>query len=237
MIRRPPRSTQGVSSAASDVYKRQVSTQSTWDEDIRQRNEKIQTMSDAIAKIQKEIETLESNKKALDSQINSQGREISELEKSLSQKNQEINENQDQIKTLEQKLNEIKLGIESSHKERMYYQIGDGVSVGATIIGGIEYIITYSRLQAARVTITELEKSVNSLKETVNNLKKTQQSKMSEIDDLLKKSNAKQTQIQNLKDSIKKLENEKVEINNKICLLYTSPSPRDLSTSRMPSSA
>eukprot|EP00831_Metopus_contortus_P014626 TRINITY_DN16057_c0_g1_i2.p1 TRINITY_DN16057_c0_g1~~TRINITY_DN16057_c0_g1_i2.p1 ORF type:complete len:187 (-),score=45.70 TRINITY_DN16057_c0_g1_i2:264-824(-) len=32
MIRRPPRSTQGVSSAASDVYKRQVSTQSTWDE-------------------------------------------------------------------------------------------------------------------------------------------------------------------------------------------------------------
>eukprot|EP00831_Metopus_contortus_P009513 TRINITY_DN13665_c0_g1_i1.p2 TRINITY_DN13665_c0_g1~~TRINITY_DN13665_c0_g1_i1.p2 ORF type:complete len:218 (+),score=60.23 TRINITY_DN13665_c0_g1_i1:92-745(+) len=32
MIRRPPRSTQGVSSAASDVYKRQVSTQSTWEE-------------------------------------------------------------------------------------------------------------------------------------------------------------------------------------------------------------
>eukprot|EP00831_Metopus_contortus_P012647 TRINITY_DN15094_c0_g1_i4.p1 TRINITY_DN15094_c0_g1~~TRINITY_DN15094_c0_g1_i4.p1 ORF type:complete len:130 (-),score=24.96 TRINITY_DN15094_c0_g1_i4:46-435(-) len=31
MIRRPPRSTQGVSSAASDVYKRQVSTQTTWD--------------------------------------------------------------------------------------------------------------------------------------------------------------------------------------------------------------
>eukprot|EP00831_Metopus_contortus_P053574 TRINITY_DN4500_c0_g1_i2.p2 TRINITY_DN4500_c0_g1~~TRINITY_DN4500_c0_g1_i2.p2 ORF type:complete len:293 (+),score=49.51 TRINITY_DN4500_c0_g1_i2:101-979(+) len=33
MIRRPPRSTQGVSSAASDVYKRQVSTQSTWERD------------------------------------------------------------------------------------------------------------------------------------------------------------------------------------------------------------
>eukprot|EP00831_Metopus_contortus_P075594 TRINITY_DN69377_c0_g1_i1.p2 TRINITY_DN69377_c0_g1~~TRINITY_DN69377_c0_g1_i1.p2 ORF type:complete len:135 (-),score=34.41 TRINITY_DN69377_c0_g1_i1:90-494(-) len=31
MIRRPPRSTQGVSSAASDVYKRQ--TQSTWDDE------------------------------------------------------------------------------------------------------------------------------------------------------------------------------------------------------------
>eukprot|EP00831_Metopus_contortus_P066942 TRINITY_DN5970_c0_g1_i1.p1 TRINITY_DN5970_c0_g1~~TRINITY_DN5970_c0_g1_i1.p1 ORF type:complete len:362 (-),score=72.10 TRINITY_DN5970_c0_g1_i1:144-1229(-) len=34
MIRRPPRSTQGVSSAASDVYKRQVSTQSTWEYDF-----------------------------------------------------------------------------------------------------------------------------------------------------------------------------------------------------------
>eukprot|EP00826_Nyctotherus_ovalis_P002946 TRINITY_DN10592_c0_g1_i10.p1 TRINITY_DN10592_c0_g1~~TRINITY_DN10592_c0_g1_i10.p1 ORF type:complete len:136 (-),score=66.02 TRINITY_DN10592_c0_g1_i10:92-442(-) len=31
MIRRPPRSTPLYSSAASDVYKRQVSTQSTWD--------------------------------------------------------------------------------------------------------------------------------------------------------------------------------------------------------------
>eukprot|EP00825_Cyclidium_porcatum_P002664 TRINITY_DN11237_c0_g1_i2.p3 TRINITY_DN11237_c0_g1~~TRINITY_DN11237_c0_g1_i2.p3 ORF type:complete len:133 (-),score=29.03 TRINITY_DN11237_c0_g1_i2:636-1034(-) len=32
MIRRPPRSTHCISSAASDVYKRQVSTQSTWAE-------------------------------------------------------------------------------------------------------------------------------------------------------------------------------------------------------------
>ena len=30
--------------------------------------------------------------------------------------------------------------------------------------------------------------------------------------------------------------NEQIE-DNKFCLLYTSPSPRDLSTSRMPSSA
>eukprot|EP00831_Metopus_contortus_P029286 TRINITY_DN24108_c0_g1_i2.p1 TRINITY_DN24108_c0_g1~~TRINITY_DN24108_c0_g1_i2.p1 ORF type:complete len:103 (+),score=18.52 TRINITY_DN24108_c0_g1_i2:112-420(+) len=37
MIRRPPRSTQGVSSAASDVYKRQ--TQSTWEELLGKRGE------------------------------------------------------------------------------------------------------------------------------------------------------------------------------------------------------
>eukprot|EP00825_Cyclidium_porcatum_P040767 TRINITY_DN5225_c0_g1_i3.p5 TRINITY_DN5225_c0_g1~~TRINITY_DN5225_c0_g1_i3.p5 ORF type:complete len:150 (+),score=41.42 TRINITY_DN5225_c0_g1_i3:25-474(+) len=34
MIRRPPRSTHCISSAASDVYKRQVSTQSTWERKI-----------------------------------------------------------------------------------------------------------------------------------------------------------------------------------------------------------
>eukprot|EP00825_Cyclidium_porcatum_P046474 TRINITY_DN7310_c0_g1_i2.p1 TRINITY_DN7310_c0_g1~~TRINITY_DN7310_c0_g1_i2.p1 ORF type:complete len:154 (-),score=46.53 TRINITY_DN7310_c0_g1_i2:334-795(-) len=39
MIRRPPRSTHCISSAASDVYKRQVSTQSTWVDNVRQNNE------------------------------------------------------------------------------------------------------------------------------------------------------------------------------------------------------
>eukprot|EP00831_Metopus_contortus_P050063 TRINITY_DN4196_c0_g2_i3.p1 TRINITY_DN4196_c0_g2~~TRINITY_DN4196_c0_g2_i3.p1 ORF type:complete len:517 (-),score=158.85 TRINITY_DN4196_c0_g2_i3:161-1711(-) len=40
MIRRPPRSTQGVSSAASDVYKRQVSTQSTWEFEMERKNKR-----------------------------------------------------------------------------------------------------------------------------------------------------------------------------------------------------
>eukprot|EP00825_Cyclidium_porcatum_P024490 TRINITY_DN268_c0_g1_i6.p1 TRINITY_DN268_c0_g1~~TRINITY_DN268_c0_g1_i6.p1 ORF type:complete len:203 (-),score=71.09 TRINITY_DN268_c0_g1_i6:146-754(-) len=40
MIRRPPRSTHCISSAASDVYKRQVSTQSTWGIIIKQKKTK-----------------------------------------------------------------------------------------------------------------------------------------------------------------------------------------------------
>eukprot|EP00825_Cyclidium_porcatum_P047712 TRINITY_DN7808_c0_g2_i8.p1 TRINITY_DN7808_c0_g2~~TRINITY_DN7808_c0_g2_i8.p1 ORF type:complete len:248 (-),score=63.03 TRINITY_DN7808_c0_g2_i8:195-938(-) len=45
MIRRPPRSTHCISSAASDVYKRQVSTQSTWEADIDKANKReIRTM-------------------------------------------------------------------------------------------------------------------------------------------------------------------------------------------------
>ena len=35
----------------------------------------------------------------------------------------------------------------------------------------------------------------------------------------------------------RQLEQERVSLQSQICLLYTSPSPRDLSTSRMPSSA
>eukprot|EP00831_Metopus_contortus_P032054 TRINITY_DN25990_c0_g1_i1.p2 TRINITY_DN25990_c0_g1~~TRINITY_DN25990_c0_g1_i1.p2 ORF type:complete len:219 (-),score=46.77 TRINITY_DN25990_c0_g1_i1:149-805(-) len=48
MIRRPPRSTQGVSSAASDVYKRQVSTQSTWGMKIATKRKKKTSIEVAI---------------------------------------------------------------------------------------------------------------------------------------------------------------------------------------------
>ena len=46
-------------------------------------------------------------------------------------------------------------------------------------------------------------------------------------------------QIQNLSQRGINLDGIKIiyEMRDKICLLYTSPSPRDLSTSRMPSSA
>ena len=36
---------------------------------------------------------------------------------------------------------------------------------------------------------------------------------------------------------IRSIDNDTVDFHRKDCLLYTSPSPRDLSTSRMPSSA
>ena len=42
-------------------------------------------------------------------------------------------------------------------------------------------------------------------------------------------------ELKELQDTIAKLEAEAKQL--KDCLLYTSPSPRDLSTSRMPSSA
>ena len=41
----------------------------------------------------------------------------------------------------------------------------------------------------------------------------------------------------NISDISKDLQIPKESVRRKVCLLYTSPSPRDLSTSRMPSSA
>eukprot|EP00831_Metopus_contortus_P002585 TRINITY_DN10945_c0_g1_i2.p1 TRINITY_DN10945_c0_g1~~TRINITY_DN10945_c0_g1_i2.p1 ORF type:complete len:317 (-),score=87.99 TRINITY_DN10945_c0_g1_i2:93-1043(-) len=55
MIRRPPRSTQGVSSAASDVYKRQVSTQSTW------AIAKIQELESRLVRVEQDSSTSETN--------------------------------------------------------------------------------------------------------------------------------------------------------------------------------
>ena len=44
-------------------------------------------------------------------------------------------------------------------------------------------------------------------------------------------------EINILKNNIKELQEQLNTAHRRICLLYTSPSPRDLSTSRMPSSA
>ena len=65
----------------------------------------------------------------------------------------------------------------------------------------------------------------------------------SEIKKFAEKSNAWPfVEARNLRDRLDKIENYAPKDNNtpvlfETCLLYTSPSPRDLSTSRMPSSA
>eukprot|EP00831_Metopus_contortus_P006445 TRINITY_DN12467_c0_g1_i2.p2 TRINITY_DN12467_c0_g1~~TRINITY_DN12467_c0_g1_i2.p2 ORF type:complete len:116 (+),score=38.92 TRINITY_DN12467_c0_g1_i2:130-477(+) len=52
----------------------------------------------------------------------------------------------------------------------------------------------------------------------------------------LSSKSGKQSQV-NEKEEVKKEDGKKEEVVSLDCLLYTSPSPRDLSTSRMPSSA
>eukprot|EP00825_Cyclidium_porcatum_P011868 TRINITY_DN16139_c0_g1_i2.p4 TRINITY_DN16139_c0_g1~~TRINITY_DN16139_c0_g1_i2.p4 ORF type:complete len:122 (-),score=50.07 TRINITY_DN16139_c0_g1_i2:264-629(-) len=67
MIRRPPRSTHCISSAASDVYKRQVSTQSTW-EQVKEQNKQIITMRIVYALITNQEKLQQYAKQQLDFQ-------------------------------------------------------------------------------------------------------------------------------------------------------------------------
>eukprot|EP00825_Cyclidium_porcatum_P043534 TRINITY_DN6196_c0_g1_i28.p3 TRINITY_DN6196_c0_g1~~TRINITY_DN6196_c0_g1_i28.p3 ORF type:complete len:138 (+),score=42.94 TRINITY_DN6196_c0_g1_i28:80-493(+) len=67
MIRRPPRSTHCISSAASDVYKRQVSTQSTWEADniIAVDMPLERTPSDILESVVEKVEQVDEGKGVL----------------------------------------------------------------------------------------------------------------------------------------------------------------------------
>eukprot|EP00831_Metopus_contortus_P025280 TRINITY_DN21828_c0_g1_i2.p1 TRINITY_DN21828_c0_g1~~TRINITY_DN21828_c0_g1_i2.p1 ORF type:complete len:159 (-),score=48.68 TRINITY_DN21828_c0_g1_i2:94-570(-) len=158
MIRRPPRSTQGVSSAASDVYKRQVSTQSTWE-----------LMN-----------------------------EINELKKTGLVKGEHLTPGSGK------KILMIIFKIRSEYK-----------------------IKTQKRTQKERVTFvndTTSKKYLELLKETIHLIKESIEKSRELALGFLGVSG----KIYSEYESSKEYET---------CLLYTSPSPRDLSTSRMPSSA
>ena len=86
-----------------------------------------------------------------------------------------------------------------------------------------------------------LFKEVETLKEVTkknkdmfDELKDTVSSLQRQLDDKQKRDKQQSTTIKKL---TKMCEDLKKEVNDRGCLLYTSPSPRDLSTSRMPSSA
>eukprot|EP00831_Metopus_contortus_P041758 TRINITY_DN32823_c0_g1_i2.p2 TRINITY_DN32823_c0_g1~~TRINITY_DN32823_c0_g1_i2.p2 ORF type:complete len:161 (+),score=55.07 TRINITY_DN32823_c0_g1_i2:102-584(+) len=160
MIRRPPRSTQGVSSAASDVYKRQVSTQSTWDS----KNWGVEAVSDNIVNFAKNLY------------------ERYKLE----------HEGEDLQEGLESFYNMAKNSIQAGYDEAMNYLgvLPDDVQElsKATLDRSLEKLDTWYQNGGKDVEVTG-------------------------------------------DDTIEEVENQET------CLLYTSPSPRDLSTSRMPSSA
>eukprot|EP00656_Telonema_subtile_P038802 TRINITY_DN43979_c0_g1_i1.p1 TRINITY_DN43979_c0_g1~~TRINITY_DN43979_c0_g1_i1.p1 ORF type:complete len:470 (-),score=157.89 TRINITY_DN43979_c0_g1_i1:160-1569(-) len=111
MIRRPPRSTLSSSSAASDVYKRQVSTQSTGglkfvamasedqemklaeqaveDEELAAMEAELMTMTDA--EIEQKTKLIQSESKML-------GRELARLNHDIENKNEQVKANTDKIK-------------------------------------------------------------------------------------------------------------------------------------------
>eukprot|EP00831_Metopus_contortus_P025247 TRINITY_DN21804_c0_g1_i2.p1 TRINITY_DN21804_c0_g1~~TRINITY_DN21804_c0_g1_i2.p1 ORF type:complete len:200 (-),score=52.45 TRINITY_DN21804_c0_g1_i2:105-704(-) len=199
MIRRPPRSTQGVSSAASDVYKRQVvSTQSTWDLRI------IQNME---AKIAENFQTI-------------------------------------------YEYPELKIKIEVlmlKYRAKIVFFISELNRIGTIVRADMENDAEQEALEeeakgSDEATVTTKILLGDRSNESVHLLANAFQRLVSQHF---------QTQKGLPIDfysvlcfvSLKKRGSESIKLAQhiitciKACLLYTSPSPRDLSTSRMPSSA
>ena len=103
-------------------------------------------------------------------------------------------------------------------------------------MGGESKIAKLSRiLRTTRVKVNENEKSTKVNAEKITRIKNIIQANRKNVADQLKAqdNSAVFTEIAGKVQSIAST----LEQQQKFCLLYTSPSPRDLSTSRMPSSA
>ena len=89
-----------------------------------------------------------------------------------------------------------------------------------------------------KIVCREIEQGDALSEEVINDLKKLINSDIASLEDLanLIKEQKIDLEDQDLQNILVKLSKNKIAVDNP-CLLYTSPSPRDLSTSRMPSSA
>eukprot|EP00831_Metopus_contortus_P010640 TRINITY_DN14156_c0_g1_i4.p1 TRINITY_DN14156_c0_g1~~TRINITY_DN14156_c0_g1_i4.p1 ORF type:complete len:210 (-),score=58.85 TRINITY_DN14156_c0_g1_i4:118-747(-) len=209
MIRRPPRSTQGVSSAASDVYKRQVSTQSTWDnkedqESSYSNHQDIYFKEDSIYLKEKASDSLE-NKEIFD-------QEVSKCQLQ-DQENQIFVEHQEDKKFIKKRIPKIWLKtFKPKIRKYFYSKKGKGKK-----IKHFKYI----------------KKNLKKLNKKLHKLIKIK--KVLKVKKAPKATKAKVSK--KIKKTVKKIKMIRKMIIVGGCLLYTSPSPRDLSTSRMPSSA
>ena len=78
--------------------------------------------------------------------------------------------------------------------------------------------------------VQDLEDEIAGLETRIENLKV-------ELGELDKTSSTRKMDIKKAEEAIKKYSEQLDNVRNNRCLLYTSPSPRDISGSRMPSSA
>ena len=96
-----------------------------------------------------------------------------------------------------------------------------------------------SKMLKLRVDREEFRKSVDSLENGQNETTRKLQEKVDELELMAQKDDLERLISSQMQKVGKLISDNSIKIlrNSKACLLYTSPSPRDLSTSRMPSSA
>eukprot|EP00831_Metopus_contortus_P085264 TRINITY_DN9883_c0_g2_i2.p1 TRINITY_DN9883_c0_g2~~TRINITY_DN9883_c0_g2_i2.p1 ORF type:complete len:183 (+),score=35.06 TRINITY_DN9883_c0_g2_i2:93-641(+) len=182
MIRRPPRSTQGVSSAASDVYKRQISDC----------NRILDKIADDEVRASRLLEETDRDKKETANQV-------AELET-------RVDALSDELEVLNQRVSELR-----------------------SVLNEDEFNLLTDKLQKAQ--------------SSYNDTSRRYENKVNDLSGL-------NLERQHFKQNVEQITRERTALEGKkcldrpgdrgllcSCLLYTSPSPRDLSTSRMPSSA
>eukprot|EP00831_Metopus_contortus_P048107 TRINITY_DN3906_c0_g1_i1.p2 TRINITY_DN3906_c0_g1~~TRINITY_DN3906_c0_g1_i1.p2 ORF type:complete len:248 (-),score=49.73 TRINITY_DN3906_c0_g1_i1:130-873(-) len=247
MIRRPPRSTQGVSSAASDVYKRQVSTQSTWG---------LKNISDKIA--------MESKKRSSSREPLPQGLERDRLQ--VDEKKESGPDDACMISQSKSLINGAsaipsKNILKYSSTEQYYNPFFAGQSSSAPGNSELEGQSS-DNSHGSKKKMSEIlqqkplwpgvqiaEEVVPSASRPGSSTEQVWESIWISIHSVQwqERLNRQSLVVQNasalcFKQGIPKIGKSLKRFNLSIllfnvCLLYTSPSPRDLSTSRMPSSA
>eukprot|EP00831_Metopus_contortus_P039912 TRINITY_DN3124_c0_g1_i3.p1 TRINITY_DN3124_c0_g1~~TRINITY_DN3124_c0_g1_i3.p1 ORF type:complete len:282 (-),score=58.96 TRINITY_DN3124_c0_g1_i3:130-975(-) len=260
MIRRPPRSTQGVSSAASDVYKRQVSTQSTWGIVNAYRKYLLVAMlSDKPAEFPKAASALT---KSFVSKYCSKYEDLYKcmLNRDAKELKAKINKNrevyfEDKTNSLVEQLpiRLLKTRVQELTKTYMtlsFADIGEKLELKVSeTIDLVRDMIENGELngrideKARTVIFSDKEEDVAEMGENIREQEKKIQSILGQLNTLrddIETSKIYQKKMLQKQDFATDMEFDiKSQFSSltQICLLYTSPSPRDLSTSRMPSSA
>eukprot|EP00831_Metopus_contortus_P027838 TRINITY_DN232_c0_g1_i2.p1 TRINITY_DN232_c0_g1~~TRINITY_DN232_c0_g1_i2.p1 ORF type:complete len:224 (+),score=49.03 TRINITY_DN232_c0_g1_i2:109-780(+) len=223
MIRRPPRSTQGVSSAASDVYKRQVSTQSTWDISPVSKSDKFFQARPEYSLNKYLFSTKSTERKnvykmlvrQLIRQIND---EPQEFENCLAQYGPDMVKDFSKVRTWVYGIQSVER-TKASNSSRNYAKLMNILCSNPSLQIILNLLLhrTYKMIEEDQCRRNLASKNKNIYKATINDL------------------------LEHTKKGIIELLGKYIPLCDagslSTCLLYTSPSPRDLSTSRMPSSA
>eukprot|EP00831_Metopus_contortus_P033517 TRINITY_DN26862_c0_g1_i1.p1 TRINITY_DN26862_c0_g1~~TRINITY_DN26862_c0_g1_i1.p1 ORF type:complete len:249 (+),score=65.36 TRINITY_DN26862_c0_g1_i1:89-835(+) len=248
MIRRPPRSTQGVSSAASDVYKRQKLVNTAKKQFARafkkisnnQARRRLNRWREICHNIYREQTNLENNN--LEKQNEKQGERIHENEVLKNNNIEKIEEwgrrGEKQDSTLIFKNMMIwynRRAKEAFRKWKVYSIARKAADIFLKRLSGKNEANNYRSAWSKWRSFVFF----NHLKNINEDLAKraTKHETFLRISAL--NIAGAEEEYRKMYNELNKLKKENAIDNDKIegCLLYTSPSPRDLSTSRMPSSA
>jgi peptidoglycan hydrolase CwlO-like protein len=190
------------------------------DKQIQELHTKISGNADTIKKLQTDIATtteqrdeLQRQLKDLDNKIKEQEDTIASLNSQISAKNRQIEEAAHTIQQLQQDIQAKIAELAKVHTERLWYQIGGGVSLAGNLGLGIYSWITHSGLSTARNESTVLKAQLTHLHSEVETLRKN-------LAERLNKLHERNATEQNQRKEIASLHNQLNVLNDEIEQLH-----------------